>query len=428
MVKAGRAPSRLMVISVDGMHPDFYRRTAERGVRIPNILGLVASGASADAVESVYPSTTYPAHATLVTGVAPRAHGIYSHLASLDPTEAARPWHWFAQVLDVPALWTVARVEGLKTAAISWPVSAGAPIHYNLPEIWNPTVAKPHEDFQTVAQHSTPGLYEELLKVLVPFMGHVKPDRLRTEATLYLMKKYQPGLLLLHLVEYDFQAHRFGPTSRQALAALEETDTEIGRLREAAGAPGEVTFVVLSDHGFVDVEKEVAPLVILAEEGLFGKHGTRKPELQRLGAVQAGGSIALYWLDEPSTLDRQALDRAVAKLRKTGAIAEVVDRPMLELLGSDPDAELMLDASPGYCFSDRFRGPVVQKTTTDHGTHGQLPSRAGLEASVIIAGPDVAPGKNLGRINLTDIAPTLAQCLGIPPDMLASESEPLQLS
>ncbi len=424
---ANRGSSRLMVLSVDGMHPDFYRRARDFNVKIPNILGLVESGASADAVESVYPSTTYPAHATLVTGVPPRAHGIYSHLASLDPTEAARPWHWFAQALDVPAIWTVARVEGLKTAAVTWPVTAGAPIHYNLPEIWNPTAARPHEDFQTVAQHSTPGLYEELLKGLGSLLGRVKPDRLRTEAALYLMKKYQPGLVLLHLVEYDFQAHRFGPASREALAALEETDVEIGRLREASGERDKVTFVVLSDHGFVPVEKEVAPLVILAEEGLFGKHGTRKPELQRLGAVQAGGSFALYWLEEPSTEDRRALDRAVTRLRKTDAIAEVVDRHTLELLGADPDAELMLDASPSHCFSDRFRGPVVQKTTTDHGTHGQLPSRAGLEASFIIAGRGVAPSRNLGRIKLTDVAPTLAHCLGIPPNMLASENEPLQL-
>lgn len=426
-MRTRQSTSRLIVLSVDGMHPNFYRRARDVGVKIPNILGLVESGASADAVESVYPSTTYPAHATLVTGVSPRVHGIYSHLTSLDPTETARPWHWFAQALDVPAIWTVARVEGLKTAAISWPVSAGAPIHYNLPEIWNPSAAKPHEDFQTVAQHSTPGLYEELLAVLGHALGRVKPDRLRTEAALYLMKKYQPSLVLLHFVEYDFQAHRFGPASRQALAALEETDTEIGRLREAAGERGEVTFVILSDHGFVPVEKEIAPLVVLAEEGLFGKHAGRKPELQRLGAVQAGGSFALYWLEEPSTEDRQALDRAVTRLRKTGALAEVVGRHTLELLAADPDAELMLDASPGYCFSDRFCGPVVQKTTSDHGTHGHLPSRAGLEASFIIAGPDVAPGKNLGRIKLTDIAPTLAQCLGIPPGMLASENEPLQL-
>ena len=58
------------------MHPAFYRRPRDFGLKIPNILSLVKSGASADAVESIYPSTTYPAHATLVTGVPPGVHGI----------------------------------------------------------------------------------------------------------------------------------------------------------------------------------------------------------------------------------------------------------------------------------------------------------------------------------------------------------------
>ena len=119
-------PSRLVVLSVDGMRPDFYRWPKEFGLNIPNLRQLVEEGASADLVESVYPSTTYPAHATLVTGAPPSAHGIYSHLASLDPTEKARPWCWFAGTLRVPALWDVARATGRKTAAVSWPVSAGA--------------------------------------------------------------------------------------------------------------------------------------------------------------------------------------------------------------------------------------------------------------------------------------------------------------
>jgi len=72
-------PSRLVVLSVDGMRPDFYRRPNEFGLKIPNLLELVKWGASAEAVESIYPTTTYPAHATLVTGVPPSVHGIYSH-------------------------------------------------------------------------------------------------------------------------------------------------------------------------------------------------------------------------------------------------------------------------------------------------------------------------------------------------------------
>ena len=118
---------RVVLLSIDGMNPAVYRASGSAH-RFPNLLELERTGASAEAVETIYPSTTYPAHATIVTGVAPRAHGVYSHLASLDPTEPARPWHWYSGVLRAPAIWDVARASRRRTAALSWPVSAGAPI------------------------------------------------------------------------------------------------------------------------------------------------------------------------------------------------------------------------------------------------------------------------------------------------------------
>jgi predicted AlkP superfamily pyrophosphatase or phosphodiesterase len=425
-VKASARTSRLLVLSLDGMRPDLYRRAGELGLKIPNLQELLSGAASAEAVESVFPSTTYPAHATLVTGVAPRVHGIYSHLASLDPTEKARPWHWFAAAIRVPTLWSLARVHGLKTAAVSWPVSAGAPIDFNLPEIWDPAAPDPHQDFQTVVQHSTPGLVEELLQHFKSALRS-EPDRLRGEAALYIWKTYRPDLLLVHFVGYDQQAHVHGPQSREALKALEVADVELGRLREAATAAGRVTLAVLSDHGFLPVEKEAAPLVVLAEEGLFGVR-SKHPELKHLGAVHAGGSFAVFWLEEPSSLETRALDRALKRLKDSGAVAAILDRRKLEALESDPDAEFILDAAPGFCFTDRFSGPLIRPSEHDRGTHGHLPTRPGLEASFIAAGPGIAPGKNLGRFKLTRIAPTLAQLAGVALDELAGESEPLDLA
>lgn len=427
-MKSRRAPCRLVVLCADGMQPGFYRRPNEFGVDLPNIRGLVEAGASADAVESVYPTTTYPAHATLVTGVPPRVHGIYSHLASLDPTESRRPWCWFAAALRVPTLWDVARAAGRKTAAISWPVSAGASIHYNIPEIWNPAAPDPHRDLETAARHSTPGLFAEVLKSLQPLLPKATPDRLRGEAALYLWKHHRPDILLVHFVHYDQLAHLFGPLSSQALGALGQMDEEVGRIREAlAGSEGAV-LVLLSDHGFVPVEKEAAPLVTLAEEGLFKRQKDGTFQLGRLGAVHAGGSFAVYWLEEPSAAERKALGRAVERLRQTGSVEEVVDRDQLEALGADPDAELMLDAAPGYYFSDRFEDRVVRPTEKDHGTHGQLPSRPGLEASFVAVGPNIAAGKNLGRMALTQFAPTLAHELGLPSGILASKETPVDLA
>jgi predicted AlkP superfamily pyrophosphatase or phosphodiesterase len=428
LVKDSHATSRLVVVSVDGMLPEFYRRAGDRAVKIANTLSLVAGGSSADGVESVYPSTTYPAHATLVTGVPPRTHGIYSHLASLDSTATARPWHWFARAIRVPALWSAARATGRKTAAVSWPVSAGAAIDWNIPEIWDPTAPDPHQDLQTVVRHSTPGLFEEVVSSLLPGVHGAAPDRLRAEAALYLWRHYQPDLLLVHFVEYDQQAHRHGPYSPDALAALERGDAEIGRLREAAAGDERVTFVVLSDHGFVPVENEAAPLVALGEEQLFGAGGNGKRELQRLGTVHAGGSFAIYWLETPTTEERNSLSRALERLGETGAVAEVVGREKLEALGADPDAECILDAAPGFYFSDRFEGPMVRPSVKDRGTHGQLPTRAGMEASFVAAGPGIASGRNLGRIAVTQVARALMRQLGLPCDTLAAEADFLALS
>jgi predicted AlkP superfamily pyrophosphatase or phosphodiesterase len=427
-MKESPRSSRLVVLCVDGMRPDFYRRARHLGVKMPHTLSLVKKGASADAVESIYPTTTYPAHATLVTGVPPRTHGIYSHLASLDPTEKSRPWCWFARAIQVPTLWDVSRATGRKTAAVSWPVSAGGSIHYNIPEIWDPATPDPHRDLGTVARHSTPGLFAEVSKVLKPILATATPDRLRTEAALYLWRHYRPDLLLVHFVHYDQLAHRFGPMSPQALKALEQSDAEVGLISKVVMEDDSLTLVVLSDHGFVAVDKEAAPLVILAEEGLFGRDPNGALTVERLGAIHAGGSFAIYWLEEPTDHDRRALGKAVERLRATGAVAEVLDRERLESLEADPDAELMLEAAPGYYFSDRLEGPAVRRSVKDRGTHGHLPSTPGLEGSFIAVGPGITPGKNLGRIALTQVAPTLARELGLPADILASKEKPIELS
>jgi predicted AlkP superfamily pyrophosphatase or phosphodiesterase len=419
----------LVLLSVDGLRPELYRAPGSRR-RFPNLSALEKAGASAEAVESIYPTTTYPAHATIVTGLPPRAHGIYSHLASLDPTEKARPWCWFARVLRAPALWDVARASGRRSAAISWPVSAGAAIDHNIPEIWDPALPDPLRDFETAARHATPGLFPEVANVLAPMLAtpqSADPDRIRGEAALYLWSRYQPDLLLVHFVCYDQQAHAFGPASEQALAALESADREIGRIRDVISKDKTATLVVLSDHGFVPVDKEAAPLAVFADEGLFARGADGSLALRRLGAVHAGGSFAVYWLEEPSADDRRRLESAVERLRASGAVQEVVNRQKLAALEADPDAELMLDAAPGFYFSDRMEGPAVRDSVKDRGTHGQLPTRAGLEAAFTAVGREVAAGKNLGRASLKQIAPTLARLMGLPADILAPEEKPLEL-
>jgi predicted AlkP superfamily pyrophosphatase or phosphodiesterase len=262
---------------------------------------------------------------------------------------------------------------------------------------------------------------------LAPILGKVDPDELRSEAALYMWQNFRPDLLMVHFVWYDSQAHAFGPAAPEALTALESADRAIGKIREAISADPATNLVVLSDHGFAAVEKEAAPLVVFAEHGLFARGADGSLALRRLGAVSAGGSMAVYWLEEPSADDRRRLAAALDELRATGAVQEIFDRQKLEMLEADPDAELMLEAAPGYSFSDRIDGPVVADSPRDRATHGYLPSNPAMEAMFIAVGRDIAPGKNLGHISLEQIAPTLARLMGLPGDILAPGEKPLPL-
>ena len=66
-----RSDSHVIMISIDGLVPEYYTAPAQVGLRVPNLVRMKLDGAYAEGVEGVYPSVTYPAHTTMVTGVRP---------------------------------------------------------------------------------------------------------------------------------------------------------------------------------------------------------------------------------------------------------------------------------------------------------------------------------------------------------------------
>ena len=70
---ARRRTEHVLLFSVDGLRPEIYR---DERWPAPVLQQLARGGAFALAVRSVFPALTYPAHATLVTGVLPARHGI----------------------------------------------------------------------------------------------------------------------------------------------------------------------------------------------------------------------------------------------------------------------------------------------------------------------------------------------------------------
>ena len=57
-------------------------------------------------------------------------------------------------------------------------------------------------------------------------------------------------------------------------------------------------------------------------------------------------------------------------------------------------------------------GPV-STTAKPGGTHGYLPNAPAMNDSFFISGPRLAAGRNLGEIDMRDVAPTLGSLLDL---------------
>ena len=129
-----KASPLLVMVSIDGLRPDYVTSAAAHGVKVPNLRRFMKEGAYAEGVTGVVPTLTYPSHTTLVTGVWPAAHGIWGN-TTFDPLQKNyQGWYWYAEDIRVATLWDVVAQAGRTTASIQWPVTVGAKITWNIPE------------------------------------------------------------------------------------------------------------------------------------------------------------------------------------------------------------------------------------------------------------------------------------------------------
>src|SRR4029077_9449114 len=98
----GYSQNALLLISLDGMHPDYVLKANEHGLKIPHLRRVLADGVHATGVRGVLPTVTYPSHTTILTGVWPSKHGIYSNLVTDPFSKNLDGWYWYAEDIHVP--------------------------------------------------------------------------------------------------------------------------------------------------------------------------------------------------------------------------------------------------------------------------------------------------------------------------------------
>jgi len=405
----------VVLISVDGFRPNFYQ---EEKWPAPNIKNMAQEGVSANGVRGIYPSVTYPSHTTLITGAYPSSHGIYYN-SPFEPSGQSGKWYWDSNLIKTETLWDAVKKSGKKSASLIWPVSVGAPVDYNIPEVWS--LDRSYGRIQPMRDNQTPkGLLEEMeLAVLgrmdsINFNGDYLNREDRTgEMAAYILSNYKPNLMTVHLIATDHFQHDQGRDGKKVHTAISAIDRAIGKIKDAAERSGildKTTFIITGDHGFVNIHSALSPNIWLVEEGLMEAQENRGDWKATFHTSGAAAFLMLKDKNDLKTLAKvreklNALPQAQKKLFR------VVERKELDKIGTDPSVAFALNPIPGIAMSGSFNGDILKPRSG--GTHGYFPDFHQIETGFIAWGAGVAQHKEVEKIGLEDIAPLITKLLNL---------------
>lgn len=410
-LSAQTQPDRaLLVISIDGMRPDYVSAADQHNLKIPNLRRIMKTGAHASGVRGVLPTVTYPSHTTLMTGVRPAKHGIWAN-QTFDPLgKNLSGWYWYSEDIRVPTLWEAAANAGYVVGSVSWPVTVGARgISWLIPEYWR---ASTDEDLKLMRAISTPGLMKELEpqagQYITDLNNAIPGDWARTRYAEAIIRRKHVRFMTIHLAALDHLEHESGPFSRDAATALEETDRMVGILEQAMrDETRNAAICIVSDHGFAAIDHQLNLRVPFVKAGLISAKDWK-------ASPWDSGGLSFVVLKNPADQNvRATVDKLLHELAADPAngIARILNRSEIAAMGGALNAEFAVNMKPGFSVGAALDGPVMREIKPG-GTHGYAPTHPEMLASFLISGPGIKPDSDLGEIDMRSIAPTLASYLG----------------
>lgn len=386
----------------------------------PNFNKLIANGQYSRQVRSVYPSLTYPAHASVLTGKMPRKHGIVSN-TKLQPMRIKPDWFWHHKEIHGKTLFSEAKKKNLSVASILWPVSAGAPIQYNMPEIF------PNRPWHNQMSISLLSGRKRFQVQMDRRHGHLRKGQEQPEldnfahaCALDTLKTYQPDMLFVHYTALDTAKHNHGADSEEARDAIKTLDKRLEdyfRVTRQMGIADETTFIIFGDHDSKDVHSVIRPNVILQKEGFLSAEENGKILHCDYVFKSCDGSAYLYHNNlhkikrELIRQEVEIIQTAIEKFNEGfGGIKVIMSGHEASYEGADNHALLMLEAEEGYYFLDDSFGEIVEgidesKVGTAHwlkSSHGYHPDTAHYRSVYFAFGKGLEK-KEIGEIDLMDI-------------------------
>jgi predicted AlkP superfamily pyrophosphatase or phosphodiesterase len=346
----------------------------------------------------VNPTVTWPNHTAMVTGVDVSKHHVLYNGLLTHPGGGAlpvvEPWRDKEEMVHAPTVYDLAFQAGLVTAQVDWvAIYHAKTITWQFPELPDPNGAIERE--MIAAGTVTP---EQLRKF--EDSSQVWQDQMWTDAAQDILEKHTPDLLLFHLLTLDDTSHEYGPMSPASFTAMAFLDDRVKQILDTlnrTGLASRATVIVVSDHGFRTIAHKIHPNVLLLQKNLL-RPGASEPK-DGAYVVAEGGVERVYGTEEFAALGLPTPAQ------------------------SDQAPDIVLAAKPDYAFSGESGGNFVTEVH-EGGTHGYLNTDPKMQAIFIACGAGIPNGIRLGNISNLDVAPTIAELLGL--QMLNVEGHAIQ--
>lgn len=237
-----------------------------------------------------------------------------------------------------------------------------------------------------------------------------------------MIRNYQPDLLMLHPANVDAFRHETGIFSEKVTQSLQDVELWLRKLMDAAKESGvyeNTVFVILSDHGMLNISRNLHLNVLLREGGFLETDAQDRISSWQAWSRSNALSAQIY-LKNPQ--DRALYNRMHQFLLKLKAeevygISEVFTCDEIrEKEHLDGDFSFVVESDGYTSFGNDWCRPLIRSfDVSDYrfgrATHGHLPYK-GPQPVFLLCGPGVKSGVIVERCNIVDEAPTLAKLMG----------------
>lgn len=218
---------RVLILSIDGFRPDAIPLAP-----MPNLMELMKHAAYTLSAQTIYPSSTLPAHTSMLSGLCPKKHGVNWN--------DYMPENGYAQVTDI---FDIAHAAGMQTVMY---------------------VGK--EKLRQITEPASTDIFEYIND----------RDLVITEK---LIENFPADfrLMFIHFPTADAMGHVYGWLSGEQLSVLYRADQAIANLLaelDARGLREETLFIVTADHG-----------------GHSTTHGSSMPEDMTIPWIATGAGV-----------------------------------------------------------------------------------------------------------------------------------------